>query len=115
MLWRMSFWAMGRRFVNGEELTLADLHSMWMIKWALQTLGVDKEPGMGKEDFPRVWRWIEGLKKHDEAGDAPQVSKEEAMKTLLSGQHAQKDIGVDGTDPTGLKEGQQVTVGTSDE
>ena len=48
----------GRRFIGGEQLGVADLHAMWMIKWALQTIGVDKEEGFGRWEWPRVHQWI---------------------------------------------------------
>jgi glutathione S-transferase len=105
----------GRRFVGGERLSVSDLHAMWMIKWALQTIGVDKEPGFGKEDWPRVYAWIDGVKKHDEAGEAESVSHDDAKRVLLSSEHAAKEVVVDSKDPTGLKKGQRVSVGSSDE
>ena len=105
----------GRTFLGGEELGVRDLHAVWMIKWALQTIGVDKEPGFGREDWPRVYRWIDGLKKHDESGEAESLEPDEAKKRLLGSEYAVGDLGVDERDPTGLKAGQWVSVGASDE
>lgn len=36
---------------------IADVHASWMIKWALETLEVGKEPGFGRDAWPRVWAW----------------------------------------------------------
>lgn len=45
-------------FVGGAwEVGMADLHSIWIIKWCLQTIGVDREPGFSRKEYPRVWRW----------------------------------------------------------
>ena len=84
-------------------------------QWALQTIGVDKEPGFGEEDWPRVYRWIQGLRRHDESGEPEKLEHDEAKRRLLGGQYAVKEIGVDETDPTGFKAGQRVSVGCSDE
>ena len=105
----------GRTFIGGEDLGVADLHAMWMIKWALQTMGVNKEAGFGEEDWPRVFRWINGVKRHDESGEPEKLEHDEAKRRLLGGQYAVKEIGVDETDPTGFKAGQRVSVGCSDE
>jgi glutathione S-transferase len=44
-------------FINGAELTLADIHASWMIKWAFHTIGVEKEPGFDKAAFPKAHAW----------------------------------------------------------
>lgn len=105
----------GRKFVGGEELGVADLHAMWMMKWALQTMGVSDEEGLGKEDFPRVYQWIAGIPKHDEEGAPETLSHDEAKRRLLAAEYAVKEIDIDERDPTRLKAGQQVSVGNSDE
>lgn len=107
----------GRRFVKGgDKVGIEDLHAMWMVKWALQTMGVDQEPGFGKKDWPRVYRWIESVVKNEgEDPDSVKIGKEEAQRTVLGAEYAVGSIGVDGSDPTGFKEGQRVSVGCSDE
>ena len=81
----------------------------------MQTIGVEKETGFGEEDWPRVYRWIQELRRHDESGDAEKIEHEEAMRRLLGEEYAVKEVGVDKTDPTGFKAGQRVSVGCSDE
>ena len=103
------------KFINGRRVSVADIHASWMIKWALETIEVGKEPGFGPEDFPKLYRWIGGLKDHDEKNAPPLISPEDAKEQLLASSYAAKEIGVDEKDPTGLKKGQTVTVETSDE
>jgi hypothetical protein len=42
---------------GGDYCGLADIHAMWMIKWALKTLSLEKQAGLGREDFPKVYKW----------------------------------------------------------
>lgn len=109
------FLSHGSQFIKGDQISMADIHAVWMIKWALQTIGVNEEPGFGKQDWPRVYRWIEGLPKHDEKGDAAKIGPEEAQKVLLGASYGQPGISFDEKDPTGLKKGASVAVETNDE
>ena len=65
-------------FINGREVSVADVHASWMIKWALQTIEVGKEKGFGEEDWPKVYRWIGGMRDHDEKNAPPGIGAEEA-------------------------------------
>lgn len=103
------------RFINGRKVSVADIHASWMIKWALETIETGKEPGFGPEDFPKVYKWIGGLKDHDEKNAPPTIEAEEAKKQLLGADYAAREIGIDSKDPMGLKKGQKVSVETSDE
>lgn len=45
-------------FIGGKsDCGLADIHAIWIVKWLLQTLEIAQEPGFGKKDLPRVYRW----------------------------------------------------------
>lgn len=44
-------------WIAGEQCGLADIHAMWMMKWALKTIGMEERSGLGKEDFPKVYKW----------------------------------------------------------
>ncbi|KAL8243729.1 hypothetical protein R6Q59_009987 [Mikania micrantha] len=109
----------GKRYINGDQIGIADLHAMWMIKWALETealgIGFGKEKGFDKSDFPRVYAWIDGVPPHDDAHDAKKIDAADAKKQVLSSSYAAADIGVDEIDPTGLKKGQDVHVATTDD
>ncbi|KAK4997724.1 hypothetical protein LTR66_002921 [Elasticomyces elasticus] len=101
-------------FIGGEQqVGMADVHAVWVIKWVLQTLEISKEKGFGKEDFPRVYRWIESFPLHAEQ-KLDQLSAEDAQKQVLGAEYAAKDIGVEDTDPLGFKSGDQVSVEPSD-
>lgn len=102
-------------WIGGDRCSLSDIHASWMIKWALQTLTTAEEPGVSKQDFPKVYAWIEGMPKHDEKGDAESVKAAEAAKSVLSADYAAKEIGVDENDSTGLKVGMDVKVAPNDE
>ena len=102
-------------WIGGERCSVADIHAIWIVKWAFQTLNLGDEVGFKKEDFPRVYTWIEGLPTHDENGEAQKISAEEAKEKLLNSEYAAVEIGVDTEDATGLKSGMIVNVATNDE
>jgi glutathione S-transferase len=44
-------------FVAGESKpSMADVYAIWMVKWWIETVGVDVA-GLGKDELPRIWRW----------------------------------------------------------
>lgn len=47
----------GPYLAGHRDCGLADIHAIWIIKWLLQTLKIAQEPGFGKTDLPRVYRW----------------------------------------------------------
>lgn len=100
----------GGTFIGGEQLSLADVHVVWVLRWALMSLGVAMEPGFGKEDFPRMWRLLGAL---PEA--APEVlGSEEAIEAVKDGEDAASGFEVDGKDPLGIEAGAMVTVESSE-
>ncbi|KAK3109316.1 hypothetical protein LTR53_017563 [Teratosphaeriaceae sp. CCFEE 6253] len=102
-------------FTNGAECSLADIHAIWMLKWALQTIGVAQEPGFGPEAFPRVHRWCDALPPHTPpTGSGLTLPPEEASARLLASAPACPDIGVDATDPLHLSVGDAVAVEMTD-
>lgn len=109
----------GKRYINGDRIGIADLHAMWMIKWALETdalgIGHGKEKGFDRSDFPRVYDWISGVPPNDETTEVTNISPEDALRQIMNGSYAAKDIGVDENDPTGFKKGDQVKIATTDE
>ncbi len=95
-------------FLGGKEVSVADMHILWAVRWALNDLGAGKEKGLGKEDFPRVWGAIEALP--DVSKDASDIGGEEAKKIVEGGEYWAKEAGVDGGDPLGLGKGTKVVV-----
>jgi glutathione S-transferase len=109
------FLSHGKPWIAGDRCGVADIHAIWMLKWNLQTCEVEKEPGFGPDDFPRVHRWINGLPNHTPENDAPKLTPEDAHKRVLEAEYAAEEIGVAENDPLGLKKGQDVVVETNDE
>lgn len=109
------FLSHGKPWIAGDRCGVADIHAIWIIKWAFETLEIGKEPGFSREDFPRVYRWIEGLPKHIPETEPEKMDAETAKSKVLAAGYAAKEIGVDPIDPTGLKAGTEVAVGTNDE
>ena len=102
-------------WIGGEKCSIADIHASWMIKFALQTLDTQREPGFSAKDFPKVHAWINALPVHNPENDADKVEAKDAKQTILGAEYSAKDIGIDAQDPTGLKAGEIVSVGTTDE
>ena len=103
------------QWIAGDRCGVADIHAMWIIKWALQTLDVGQEPGFSKQDFPKVYRWVEGLPAHVPENEPEKLSKEVASTEVLAMPYGAPDIGIDPSDPLGMEKGAPVTVGTNDE
>ncbi|KAK3625536.1 hypothetical protein LTR56_020340 [Elasticomyces elasticus] len=94
---------------------MADIHAIWMIKWALHTIGVAKEPGFDRKAFPKVHAWCDALPVHDDSVQEGQmISQDEATKQILGSEYACPKITVDSTDPLGLKGGEQVSIEMTD-
>jgi hypothetical protein len=109
------FLSHGKQWIAGDKCGAADIHAGWMLKWALQTLEIEKEAGFGENDFPRVHEWINGLPRHIPENDAPKIEAKAAHEKVLGADYAVDSIGVAANDPTGLKQDQPVVVETNDE
>ncbi|KAK3680049.1 hypothetical protein LTR78_000426 [Recurvomyces mirabilis] len=102
-------------YINGQDLSLADIHANWMIKWAFATIGVAKEAGFDKSSYPKTHAWCEATPTHDdEIQKDAFLSAEEASKQILGSEYALSDIGVDSTDPLGFKGGEDVAIEMTD-
>jgi len=100
---------------GSEECTLGDIHANWMIKWALHTIDVVKEPGFDASAFPKVHKWCAATPVHDdEVQKGHFVEAEEATKQILEAPYACPEIGIDETDPLQLKGGESVHVEMTD-
>ncbi|ETN36961.1 uncharacterized protein HMPREF1541_07949 [Cyphellophora europaea CBS 101466] len=109
------FLSHGQQFIAGDKPGAADVHAIWMLKWAIETVGCGKEPGFAKEDFPKAYKWFEGFPNHTPENDAPKLDAKDAHQKVLDAEYAAEDIGVDPKDPTGLKKGATVVVETNDD
>lgn len=103
-------------YIGGAKAGIADIHAVWIPKFALETLkyGIE-EPGFGKEDLPKVHRWCAAFPAHVPENQPELINEETARSQILGSEYAAKEIGVDEKDPTGLKSGQKVYVQTSDD
>ncbi|KAK5704103.1 hypothetical protein LTR97_003116 [Elasticomyces elasticus] len=98
-----TFLANGGPFLNGDKLSLADIHFIWCLRWGMKDLGGAQEPGCGKDAFPKLWKMIESL-----PPAKPEVlSSEETLKTIR-----ESDYSADG--PTSVMKGDALgmTAGT---
>lgn len=99
----------------GSECGLADIHAMWMIKWALKTIGVGNEPGFDQKAYPKVHAWCNSIPTHDDDIQKGQfISAEDASNQILSSNYACTEIGIDRADPLGLQAGEVVAVEMTD-
>ena len=96
-----------------RKLSVADIHAIWGVRWGLYAmdanppgLGASKEKGLGKDEFPKVWKLIESLP--ESAGKT--VSSEEGLKTVEGSLLTARNEGVDSSEPTGIAEGKKVTI-----
>lgn len=47
----------GQPYIAGAKLGVADVNVAFVVRWVLLSLGIAQEPGFGKDDFPRTWKW----------------------------------------------------------
>ncbi|EME41146.1 hypothetical protein DOTSEDRAFT_46216 [Dothistroma septosporum NZE10] len=104
------FFLSGGPFINGANISLADIEAVWPVRWAFKYLGLDKEAGLGKDKFPRTWKWIESMPDLS----APELSADDTHTAIRSAQYTAKDIGIAKDDPTGLQAGTKVNVESFD-
>lgn len=94
-------------FINGDKISLADIHIVWPLRWALNDLGAANDVGTGKSDFPKVWRMIESLPQV-----SPEVlSAEETHKAIRGGDYTSKGpTSVEKDDAYGIAAGTNVSI-----
>jgi len=101
-------------YIGGAELSVADIHALWGVRWDLH--GLESQPPglgatesiLGKEEFPKVWRLLESLPL-----PAPKViSFEEAKEKIFQSGYFSTLESVWEKEPTGIKAGAEVTVDT---
>lgn len=101
------FLAKGGPFINGGNLSVADIHVIFGVRWALMDLGAAQEPGLGKTDLPKLWKMLESLP----AVKPDVLSSEEMIKTIKSASYsAEGPTGIMKNDTTGIKQGTMVTI-----
>ncbi|KAK3669383.1 hypothetical protein LTR78_010728 [Recurvomyces mirabilis] len=98
-------------FPSGDKLSLSDIHILWSLRWGLTTLGAGKEPGCGKDAFPKIWKAIESLPE-----PKPEILSSEKTIEIIkkSGYSAKGPTSVEKDDPLGFKEGTVLSVESSE-
>lgn len=122
--------------INGAtDPGMADIHANWMIKWALHTIEIAKEVGLGEKQYPRVYKWYAILVKivrsrglifgrcnaltthTPDIEEGQKLSPEEASKLLFESASL-PDPGVDNSDSmnaqNGFEAGDVVSVEATD-
>ena len=97
-------------WIGGPKCSVADIHTIWIVTWAFQTLELGSEPGFSRDEFPK-----EGLLTHNEQNEAEKISPEEAQENLSNSEYAAAEIGVDSEDATGLRYGMIEKLAMNDE
>lgn len=93
-------------FIAGEKISIADIHIIWPVRFAF-SIGVDKEPGFGKDAFPKVHRLIENLP----SSTPPVLSAEETQKLIREASYTSpgpQEVAKD--DPLNMAAGTDVTI-----
>ncbi len=49
----------GGAWIGGQKISLADVHVAWVIRWVLKSLAIEKEPGFGRDAFPKIYKWFD--------------------------------------------------------
>ncbi|KAI9676058.1 MAG: hypothetical protein M1817_000801 [Caeruleum heppii] len=98
-----------------QKPSLADLNAIWPLHWMTDLKGAIDPSFISKNQFPRVFAWIERfIKIISEAKQSvpkPKTLKgSEAVRQISSADFGEPDIGFDTSDPSGLREGQDVEV-----
>lgn len=104
-------------WINGAKAGIADVHTSWIPKFALETLKYSEAEGLGlgEKQYPWLHRWLAGFSEHTPESQPELLSGEDASKRVLSLEYAARDVTIDESDPTGLKAEQDVQVGTTDD
>jgi glutathione S-transferase len=97
----------GGPFINGDKISLADIHVAWPVRWALNDLGAGKDAGCSKNEFPKVYKLLESLPQY-----SPKVlSADEANKAIRESNYsASGPTSVQKDEALGIASGTQVTV-----
>ena len=111
------FLADDQPWISGDKPGIADLQVAWIPKFTLETIAYStmEGQGMGKEQYPRVHKWLSRFPDHVPDNEPAKISGEEATEKILGLQYAAKEIGVDENDVTGFKKGDKVSVVTTDD
>jgi glutathione S-transferase len=52
-----SFLGSGKGCIGGDSLSIGDIHVGAVVKWVLETLGVNQMPAFDNSEYPRIYQW----------------------------------------------------------
>lgn len=98
---------------------MADVNSVWPFHWLLELPGALPPHLFSAEIYPNVYAWIARFRSALETAkaSAPKpvtLEGADAVKHVTSADFAEKELRIDGDDPLGLKEGQDVEIWPTD-
>ena len=52
-----NFLGSGKGWIGGDSLSVGDIHVGAVIKWVLETLGLNQISAFDKSEYPRIYQW----------------------------------------------------------
>lgn len=93
-------------YINGDKLSVADIHVVWPLRSALLGLGLQDVPAFGREKFPKVWSLIDNLP----TPVTGTIGSEDGVATILAEEYFETDLKISEDDPLDIPQGAAVTV-----
>lgn len=100
---------------GGPKCSIADIHASWTIKMVLQTMEIEKEPGISVRYLPKVHAWINGLPMHDDNHAPDKIGATDAKEEIFSSSYAAEAPRIDPHHPNQLTAGKVALVATTNE
>jgi len=91
-------------------MSVEDVHVGFVVRWILRTMQVEKVPGFGQADFPKVYEWVEKLPR----SSPQQIGQDEAVQAILAAGYAADEPTFDAADPLGIAQGTAVSIESLD-
>ena len=115
-----TFLADGRQWLlNSTKPTLADIEGIFVVHWMRDLPGALPSDQISAHHYPNVFAWIDRFnqalaKAKTRLPKPSRLTGDAATKRVLNAGFRDQDIGVDESNPLGLKEGQEVEVWPTD-
>jgi hypothetical protein len=105
------FLANDRKYLEGDKLSMADIHVLWAVQATLDSLAVLELPNFSMSAFPKTQSWITRI-------PTPQprtVSSNKAYELIMASGKVVTETGFDVNDALKLKKGELVAVDMADD
>jgi hypothetical protein len=105
------FLANGRKYLEGEKLSMADIHVLWAVQATLDSLAILELPDFSMSAFPNTQSWITRI-------PMPQpktVPSSEAFELIITSERRVAETEFDVNDALKLKKGDLVAVDMADD